>query len=95
MASFLAQCQFKYGGLAKAPGEKPGELYYCLSHQVHCSSGFPDPYHTYLSLAILAILPSKKQEDPSWKLPQLNALWNATEETAQWAKEHIPGKGSL
>ncbi|KAI0770607.1 terpenoid cyclases/Protein prenyltransferase [Fomes fomentarius] len=77
VASFLAQCQFKYGGLAKAPGEKP------------------DPYHTYLSLAILAILPSKKQEDPSWKLPRLNALWNATEETAQWAKEHIPSKGPL
>ena len=24
MADFLERCQFKYGGLAKAPGEKPG-----------------------------------------------------------------------
>lgn len=25
MATFLAECQFKYGGISKAPGEQPGE----------------------------------------------------------------------
>ncbi|TFK93292.1 terpenoid cyclases/Protein prenyltransferase [Polyporus arcularius HHB13444] len=74
LADFLEKCQFKYGGLSKAPGERP------------------DPYHTYLSLAILAILPSDHGDDESWKLPRLNALWNATEETAAWAREHIPAK---
>ncbi|KAI0754575.1 terpenoid cyclases/Protein prenyltransferase [Daedaleopsis nitida] len=29
LADFLSQCQFKYGGLAKAPGEKPGpDMFY-------------------------------------------------------------------
>ncbi|KAH9932713.1 terpenoid cyclases/Protein prenyltransferase [Epithele typhae] len=72
MAAFLAECQFKFGGIAKAPGERP------------------DPYHTYLSLAILAILPVDGTAGPSWKLAPLNTLWNATEETAMWAREHIP-----
>lgn len=26
LASFIANCQFKFGGIAKAPGEHPGEL---------------------------------------------------------------------
>ncbi|KAI0694847.1 terpenoid cyclases/Protein prenyltransferase [Earliella scabrosa] len=72
MAEFLSQCQFKYGGLAKAPGERP------------------DPLHAYLSLATLGILPSRL--DVSWDLPRINALWNATEETAKWAQEHISAK---
>ncbi len=25
LADFLEKCQFKYGGLSKAPGERPGE----------------------------------------------------------------------
>ncbi|KAI8986274.1 terpenoid cyclases/Protein prenyltransferase [Trametes punicea] len=74
MADFLARCQFKFGGLAKAPGESS------------------DPYHTYLSLAILSILPADHSDDDIWKLPRLNALWNATEETAAWAREHIPAR---
>ncbi|PIL35158.1 hypothetical protein GSI_02947 [Ganoderma sinense ZZ0214-1] len=74
MADFLANCQFKFGGLAKAPGERP------------------DPYHTYLSLAILAILPSDHGEDETWKVARLDPWWNATESTAQWAREHIPAR---
>ncbi|KAI0759362.1 terpenoid cyclases/Protein prenyltransferase [Trametes elegans] len=74
MADFLARCQFKFGGLAKAPGENP------------------DPYHTYLSLAILSILPANHGDDESWTLPRLDALVNATEETAAWARQHIPEK---
>ena len=51
-----------------------------------------DPYHTYLSLAVLAILPADHGEDETWKLARLDPLWNATEDTAQWAREHIPKK---
>ncbi|KAI0629999.1 terpenoid cyclases/Protein prenyltransferase [Trametes polyzona] len=72
MAQFLSQCQFRFGGLAKAPGEHS------------------DPYHTYLSLAILSILPADHGDDQSWQLPKLDTLWNATEETAAWARLHIP-----
>ena len=49
-----------------------------------------DPLHAYLSLATLGILPSRL--DMSWDLPRINALWNATEETAKWAQEHISAK---
>ncbi|KAF9815988.1 hypothetical protein IEO21_04315 [Rhodonia placenta] len=71
LARFLADCQFKFGGIAKAPSERS------------------DPYHTYLSLAALAIYPPPAA-DETWKLPSLNVLWNATTETARWARKHIP-----
>ena len=62
------------------------------------TSRFADPYHTYLSLAILAILPSEEVQaeegGASWKLSPLDAVWNATEETARWAREHIPVKSA-
>ncbi|KAI0373782.1 terpenoid cyclases/Protein prenyltransferase [Pilatotrama ljubarskyi] len=74
MAEFLGRCQFKFGGLAKAPGERP------------------DPYHTYLSLAILSILPADHGDDVNWQLPRLDPLWNATEETSAWARKHIPAR---
>jgi len=70
LASFVAQCQYKFGGIAKAPEEDP------------------DPYHTYLSCAAIAITPPET-DDPSWKLQPLDALLNATLETARWAKDHI------
>ncbi len=53
-----------------------------------------DPYHTYLSLAILAILPSDHGDDETWKVARLDPLWNATESTAQWAREHIPARSN-
>jgi len=71
LASFLASCQFKFGGISKAPSERS------------------DPYHTYLSLAALSIYPPTTT-DTSWKLPRLDVLWNATHETASWARDHIP-----
>ncbi|KAL1946071.1 hypothetical protein VTO73DRAFT_15198 [Trametes versicolor] len=74
LADFLASCQFKFGGISKAPGERS------------------DPYHTYLSLAVLSVLPADHGDDASWELPQLDALWNATEETAAWGREHIPAR---
>jgi len=75
LASFLTQCQFKFGGIAKAPDQHP------------------DPYHTYLSLAAIAIHPPGPEitTAPSWKFKPLDPLLNANEETAQWARCHIPG----
>ncbi|KIJ54512.1 hypothetical protein M422DRAFT_152995 [Sphaerobolus stellatus SS14] len=76
---FLSACQYKHGGIAKAPGE------------------IPDPYHTYLSLASLALYPPTEEwladcpdEGVSWKLEQLDPLLNLRVETARWARTHIP-----
>jgi len=38
----------------------------------------------------LAIYPPKGA-DATWNLPKLDALWNTTEETAQWIRTHIQG----
>jgi geranylgeranyl transferase type-1 subunit beta len=72
MSSFIASCQFKYGGIAKIPGEHP------------------DPYHTYLSLAAVALLPPNPSEGTSWALSPLDPLLNATYQTSSWARAHIP-----
>ena len=48
-----------------------------------------DPYHTYLSLASLALYPPGDDAHESWRLPRLDPLINATVETAKWAREHI------
>jgi len=53
--------------------------------------GRPDPYHTYMSLAALSLSPPPEADD-SWKLPALDALWNVTEETAQWIRDHVPAQ---
>ncbi|KAL5482427.1 CDC43 [Sanghuangporus weigelae] len=45
-ARFLSRCQFRLGGLAKAPG------------------AHPDPYHTYLALAALALYPPPQLPPP-------------------------------
>ncbi|KAH7919069.1 terpenoid cyclases/Protein prenyltransferase [Leucogyrophana mollusca] len=79
LASFLGSCQFKFGGIAKAPGEHP------------------DPYHTYLSLAALALHPpgeGTQGTSTSWKLHPLDPLLNAKRETANWARLYIPGHKS-
>jgi len=71
-AAFLASCQFKYGGIAKAPAEHS------------------DPYHTYLSLASLAIYQPSPAENGTWRLEPLNARLNGKVSTIEWALEHIP-----
>ncbi|KAK7689911.1 hypothetical protein QCA50_006550 [Cerrena zonata] len=70
LASFLARCQFKFGGISKDPDDRP------------------DPYHTYLSLAALCLFPLE-DADVSWRLPRLDPLWNASEPTANWIREHV------
>ncbi|KAL4069965.1 terpenoid cyclases/protein prenyltransferase alpha-alpha toroid [Scleroderma yunnanense] len=50
----------------------------------------PDPYHTYLSLAAVALYPpSESAGGSSWLLPPLDPLLNATQDTMKWATEHI------
>ncbi|OAX40430.1 terpenoid cyclases/Protein prenyltransferase [Rhizopogon vinicolor AM-OR11-026] len=72
MSSFIASCQFKYGGIAKTPGEHP------------------DPYHTYLALAAVALLPPNPSGGASWEICPLDPLLNATHQTSSWARAHIP-----
>ncbi|KIY52428.1 terpenoid cyclases/Protein prenyltransferase [Fistulina hepatica ATCC 64428] len=50
----------------------------------------PDPYHTYLSLAALSMYPQTHDGHPSWQFEPLDPLLNAREQTARWAREHIP-----
>ena len=56
-----------------------------------------DPYHTYLSSAMLAIYcaePAARGTDPRWALAPLDPLLNARQDTARWAREHIGGRGA-
>jgi len=72
LASFLGECQFKFGGIAKSPGEHA------------------DPYHTYLSLAALSIIPPPLEvSGNTWKFEPLDSLVNTKETTARWARERI------
>ncbi|KAF9241099.1 terpenoid cyclases protein prenyltransferase [Melanogaster broomeanus] len=75
LSKFIASCQFKFGGISKAPNEHP------------------DPYHTYLSMAAVALYaPPNAEDGHSWKLKPFDALLNANEETSNWARKHIPGR---
>ncbi|PSR72010.1 hypothetical protein PHLCEN_2v12114 [Hermanssonia centrifuga] len=71
LAEFLFKCQFKFGGVRKAP------------------EGSPDPYHTYMAIATLSISPPPNS-DESLQLAHLDVLWNTTEDTARWIREHVP-----
>ncbi|CAK5267646.1 unnamed protein product [Mycena citricolor] len=73
-ASFIASCQFKFGGICKFPGETP------------------DPYHTYLAMASLALYPPSVDISvaASWKIAPIDALLNATEDTVRWIRHHVP-----
>ncbi|KAG1751103.1 terpenoid cyclases protein prenyltransferase [Suillus lakei] len=64
-------------GLPKIPGEHPVNV-------------IVDPYHTYLSLAAVALLPPNSSEGASWALCSLDPLLNATYQTSSWARAHIP-----
>ncbi|EJD50968.1 terpenoid cyclases/Protein prenyltransferase [Auricularia subglabra TFB-10046 SS5] len=81
--AFLASCQFKYGGIAKASNEHP------------------DPFHTYMALASLAIYPSygfssagDDDTAASWKLASMDPVLNATVKTAAWAWACIPSRNA-
>ncbi|CAA7261529.1 unnamed protein product [Cyclocybe aegerita] len=99
LAAFLGACQFKYGGIGKAPGENPGDHF----PVINCCSRFiaslwiTDPYHTYLSIAALSMYPPGLSDShpnfQSWRFASLDPLLNAREETVQWIREHVPVPG--
>ncbi|KAF8073552.1 terpenoid cyclases/protein prenyltransferase alpha-alpha toroid [Lyophyllum atratum] len=82
LAMFLGSCQFKYGGIAKAPGEHPDPYHTYLS--LAALSMYPPasamgPNHIHIHA-------------PSWTFEPLDPLLNAREETARWAKKYIPAQ---
>jgi geranylgeranyl transferase type-1 subunit beta len=98
LASFLASCQFKYGGIAKATGEHPGLSPFLRLRSLSSADILwfcKDPYHTYLSLAALSMYPPHldrmNTNAASWDFEPLDPLLNARGETATWARQYIPG----
>ncbi|KAJ3998832.1 terpenoid cyclases/protein prenyltransferase alpha-alpha toroid [Lentinula boryana] len=75
LASFLASCQFKFGGIAKAPGEHSDPYHTYLS--LAALSMFPPP------------ISANDANSSSWVFDALDPLINAREETAKWARTHI------
>ncbi|GLB38600.1 putative terpenoid cyclases protein prenyltransferase [Lyophyllum shimeji] len=78
LAMFLANCQFKYGGLAKAPGEHPDPYHTYLSLAA---------LSMYMPASALA---SDQRHAASWTFEPLDPLLNARVETARWARKYIP-----
>lgn len=76
MAKFLAKCQFKYGGIAKAPGEHPDPYHTYLSLAA-LSMYSPGSNSTHPNFA-------------SWKFEPLDPLLNSKQATAEWAMTYIP-----
>jgi geranylgeranyl transferase type-1 subunit beta len=95
LASYLGGCQFKFGGIAKAPGEHAGVFFVFVYREHIPINFFPDPYHTYLSLAAIAMFPPPESEGGgTWAIEPLDPLINAKSSTAQWARAHIPSKSA-
>ncbi|TFY70505.1 hypothetical protein EVG20_g2490 [Dentipellis fragilis] len=90
LASFIGRCQYKFGGIAKALGEHPGQPRVTRVRPPLITLA-ADPYHTYLASAAIAINPPNSG-DPSWTLQPLDTLINASVATATWAREHVPAR---
>ena len=102
--TFLSACQYKYGGIAKEPGETSGELLTSttLRSTRDPLTHFSDPYHTYLSLASLSLYPPSKAwleqkavDLSAWSLHSLDPLLNLRVESAEWARSHIPDRRTI
>ncbi|KAF9568753.1 terpenoid cyclases/Protein prenyltransferase [Agrocybe pediades] len=78
LALFLSSCQFKYGGIAKAPGENPDPYHTYLSLAA-LSMYQPSEQAAGAYTA-------------TWKFQQLDPLLNANEETAAWVRKYIPAR---
>ncbi|KAJ3512226.1 hypothetical protein NLJ89_g3640 [Agrocybe chaxingu] len=76
LAAFLGTCQFKYGGIGKAPGENPDPYHTYLS--IAALSMYPPE------------LSDSHPNFQSWRFASLDPLLNAREETVQWIREHGP-----
>ncbi|KAJ4482494.1 terpenoid cyclases/protein prenyltransferase alpha-alpha toroid [Lentinula aciculospora] len=75
LAVFLSSCQFKFGGISKAPGEHPDPYHTYLS--LAALSMFPPPLY------------DNDTNSSSWAFEPLDPLINARKETAEWARSHI------
>ncbi|KAG5644761.1 hypothetical protein DXG03_007669 [Asterophora parasitica] len=78
LAKFMVECQFKYGGIAKAPGENPDPYHTYLS---------------LAALSIYSpasVMNPDNINTASWILDPLDPLLNARQDTAQWARRYIP-----
>ncbi|KAH9480384.1 Geranylgeranyl transferase type-1 subunit beta [Psilocybe cubensis] len=78
LAAFLARCQFKYGGISKAPGENPDPYHTYLS--LAALSMYPPSVER------------AGDNIKSWEFQPLDPLLNAREQTALWIREHVPAK---
>ncbi|KAG7088839.1 hypothetical protein E1B28_012794 [Marasmius oreades] len=76
LARFISECQFKYGGIAKAPGEHPDPYHTYLS--LAALSMYPPP------------IDQNSPTKASWDFEPLDPLLNAREGTVKWLREHIP-----
>ncbi|GAW07887.1 geranylgeranyl transferase type-1 subunit beta [Lentinula edodes] len=74
-----ASCQFKFGGIAKAPGEHPDPYHTYLS--LAALSMFPPPQY------------DNDTNSSTWAFESLDPLINARGETADWARSHIAIQG--
>ncbi|KAH7099459.1 terpenoid cyclases/Protein prenyltransferase [Auriculariales sp. MPI-PUGE-AT-0066] len=83
-AAFIARCQFKFGGIAKAPGEHPDPFHTYMS--VACLSIYPP----YPDLCPGDTVPETDVAKASWAFASFDPVLNATTETAAWARRHIP-----
>ncbi|KAJ6550530.1 terpenoid cyclases/protein prenyltransferase alpha-alpha toroid [Mycena sp. CBHHK59/15] len=75
-AKFLASCQFKFGGIAKAPGEDPDPYHTYLS--VAALTLYPPSE------------PGDRSNVRSWNFEMLDPLLNARDETVGWVRAHAP-----
>ncbi|PPQ65900.1 hypothetical protein CVT26_000920 [Gymnopilus dilepis] len=78
LASFLASCQYRFGGISKAPGETSDPYHTYLSLAA---------LSMYQPSAEFA-----GAQAESWKFGPLDPLLNAKEDTAAWIRTHAPQK---
>ncbi|KAF5335025.1 hypothetical protein D9758_016190 [Tetrapyrgos nigripes] len=97
LVSFLADCQFRFGGIGKAPGENPDPYHtYLALAALSMYTPFRSRPHPSTSgvpaepLAINAGVDTVNDPNLStWTLDPLDPLINAREETARWAREKV------
>ncbi|KAJ7162927.1 terpenoid cyclases/protein prenyltransferase alpha-alpha toroid [Mycena filopes] len=77
LTAFIAACQFRYGGLAKAPGELPDPYH---------------TYLALAAAAMYAprLATDARGHQGGWHFAPFDPVLNAREDTVRWAREHIP-----
>ncbi|KAF9483403.1 terpenoid cyclases/Protein prenyltransferase [Pholiota conissans] len=77
LAAFIGRCQFKYGGISKAPEESSDPYHTYLS--LAALSMYPPS------------IPETDENAVSWVFTPLDPLLNAREETTTWIRKYVPG----